>query len=128
MCAGVATVRSNGRVPTIRARLAAGRYGGGDAASLRSRFQSRPSVTHPAPTTAQRALRAHALHTTRLDVALNSPVDLKADPWQRMIAVGSILSVVVLAIGLYITNAANREQQRLAMQGQITDRFSKAVE
>ena len=45
-----------------------------------------------------------------------------------MIAVGSILSVVVLAIGLYITNAANLEQQRLAMQGQITDRFTKAVE
>ncbi|MET8525181.1 pentapeptide repeat-containing protein [Micromonospora sp. NPDC005172] len=45
-----------------------------------------------------------------------------------MTAVGSILSVLFVAIGLYITNEANREQQRLTAQGQITDRFTKAVE
>ncbi|WP_420117271.1 pentapeptide repeat-containing protein [Micromonospora sp.] len=43
-------------------------------------------------------------------------------------AVGSILSVLFVAIGLYLTNEANREQQRLTAQGQITDRFSKAIE
>ncbi|MFI7648812.1 pentapeptide repeat-containing protein [Micromonospora sp. NPDC049460] len=63
------------------------------------------------------------------------PIDVKPDPWQRLVAIGSILSVLFVAIGLYITNEANRqtseanrEQQRLTAQGQITDRFTKAVE
>ncbi|MEO3744599.1 pentapeptide repeat-containing protein [Plantactinospora sp. B5E13] len=63
------------------------------------------------------------------------PIDVKPDPWQRLVAIGSILSVLIVAIGLYITNeanretsAANREQHRLTAQGQITDRFAKAVE
>ncbi|WP_143025340.1 pentapeptide repeat-containing protein [Micromonospora sp. WMMB235] len=41
---------------------------------------------------------------------------------------GSILSVLVLAIGLYITNSANRSQQDLAAQSQITERFTSAIE
>ncbi|MCL7455562.1 pentapeptide repeat-containing protein [Micromonospora sp. MSM11] len=36
--------------------------------------------------------------------------------------------MLFVAVGLYITNDANREQQRLTAQGQITDRFTKAVE
>ncbi|MEV4661982.1 hypothetical protein AB0J85_08515 [Micromonospora echinofusca] len=63
------------------------------------------------------------------------PIDVKPDPWQRLVAIGSILSVLFVAIGLYITNEANREtseanreQHRLTAQGQITDRFTKAVE
>jgi hypothetical protein len=63
------------------------------------------------------------------------PVDVKADPWQRLVAIGSILSVLFVAIGLYVTNEANRksneanrEQHRLTAEGQITDRFTKAVE
>ncbi len=63
------------------------------------------------------------------------PIDVKPDPWQRLMAIGSILSVLIVAIGLYITNEANREtseanreQHRLTAQGQITDRFTKAVE
>ncbi|MFF0154018.1 pentapeptide repeat-containing protein [Micromonospora sp. NPDC005203] len=63
------------------------------------------------------------------------PIEVKPDPWQRFVsigglvtAVGSILSVLFVAIGLYVTNEANREQQRLTAQGQITDRFTKAVE
>ncbi|WP_431884758.1 pentapeptide repeat-containing protein [Micromonospora wenchangensis] len=50
-------------------------------------------------------------------------------------AIGSLLSVFFVAIGLYVTNEANRqsseanrEQQLLTAQGQITDRFTKAVE
>ncbi|MEV4463809.1 pentapeptide repeat-containing protein [Micromonospora echinofusca] len=69
---------------------------------------------------------------TRLEVG---PIDVKPDPWQRLVATGSILSVLFVAIGLYITNEANREtseanreQHRLTAQGQITDRFTKAVE
>ncbi|MFI1195547.1 pentapeptide repeat-containing protein [Micromonospora sp. NPDC020750] len=70
------------------------------------------------------------------------PIDVTPDPWQRLVAIGglvaafgSILSVLFVAIGLYITNEANRqtseanrEQQRLTAQGQITDRFTRAVE
>ncbi|MFF5073704.1 hypothetical protein ACFY2R_21525 [Micromonospora olivasterospora] len=63
------------------------------------------------------------------------PIDVKPDPWQRLVAIGSILSVLFVAIGLYITNEANREtseanreQHRLTAQGQITDRFTEAVE
>lgn len=73
--------------------------------------------------------------TARLELPQGAPIDLKPAPWQRLLAIGSILSVVVLAIGLYITNAANRDQQeanraqqRLTAQGQITDRYTKAVE
>ncbi|MFG2048942.1 pentapeptide repeat-containing protein [Micromonospora sp. NPDC048935] len=43
--------------------------------------------------------------------------------------------MIVLAVGLYVTNAANRaqqeadrEQQRLTAQGQITDRFTASIE
>ncbi|MFI2667581.1 pentapeptide repeat-containing protein [Micromonospora carbonacea] len=55
-------------------------------------------------------------------------IDVKPDPWQRLVAIGSILSVLFVAVGLYVTNEANRGQQRLTEQGQITDRFTKAVE
>lgn len=70
--------------------------------------------------------------TVRLELA---PVDLKPDPWQRWIAIGNLVSVVVLAVGLFLTyqanqetSSANREQQRLTEQGQVTDRFAKAIE
>jgi hypothetical protein len=56
------------------------------------------------------------------------PITVKPDWWQRLVAIGSVLSVLLVAVGLYVTNEANREQQRLTAQGQITDRFTKAVE
>ncbi len=55
-------------------------------------------------------------------------VDVRADPWQRATAVASILSVLAVGAGLIVTNNYNREQQQLALQGQITERFTKAVE
>ena len=87
----------------------------------------RRSASRPVSTFASRALREQR-RFARLELALARPVDVKPDPWQRLIAIGSILSVLVLAVGLYITNDANREQHRLAEQGQITERFTKAVE
>jgi pentapeptide repeat protein len=54
--------------------------------------------------------------------------DLKPDRWQRPTAIASLLSVLVVGAGLIVTNNYNREQQQLALQGQITDRFTKAVE
>ncbi|MEU7795567.1 pentapeptide repeat-containing protein [Micromonospora tulbaghiae] len=68
------------------------------------------------------------LRAARLELAPVAPFDVRPDPWQRLIAVGSILSVLVLAGGLYLTNDANRRQQALAAQGQITERFGKAIE
>ncbi|MEV8503600.1 pentapeptide repeat-containing protein [Actinoplanes sp. NPDC051475] len=53
---------------------------------------------------------------------------MKQDKWQRATAIASLLSVLAVAVGLVVTNNYNREQQNLAEQGQITDRFTKAVE
>lgn len=78
------------------------------------------------------AARARRPQTVRVEVA---PADPTPDRWQRWIAIGNLLSVLILAIGLWLTHQANqetsnanREQQRLVEQGQITDRFTKAVE
>ncbi|MGC1215190.1 MAG: pentapeptide repeat-containing protein [Micromonospora sp.] len=53
---------------------------------------------------------------------------MRHDPWQRVVAVGSLVPVLFVGVGLYATNEANREQQRLSEQGQITERFTTAVE
>lgn len=74
------------------------------------------------------ALRPYRPTTTRLELVPAGRIDVQADPWQRLVAVGSILSVLIVAIGLYLTNEANRDQQRLAAQGQITDRYTTAIE
>ncbi|MGC4878570.1 pentapeptide repeat-containing protein [Micromonospora sp. DT43] len=87
-------------------------------------------------------LRPSRPASTRVELVPAGPIEVKPDPWQRFVAigglvtaVGSILSVLFVAIGLYVTNEANRdtdeanrEQQRLTAQGQITDRFTKAIE
>ncbi|HEX5598072.1 MAG TPA: pentapeptide repeat-containing protein, partial [Micromonosporaceae bacterium] len=59
---------------------------------------------------------------------MTGPEGVKHDPWQRVVAIGSLVSVLFVGIGLYITNEANREQQRITEQGQITERFTTAVE
>jgi pentapeptide repeat protein len=52
-----------------------------------------------------------------------------APPWiQTVTALAGIVSVLLVAVGLYITNAANRAQQQLTEQGQITDRFGRAID
>ncbi|WP_189171532.1 hypothetical protein [Pilimelia anulata] len=71
---------------------------------------------------------AAAPAATRIELIPAAPLDLRPDPWQRLLAVGSILSVLVVAIGLYVTNEANRRQLDVALQGQLTDRFTRAVE
>jgi hypothetical protein len=38
-----------------------------------------------------------------------------------------ILSLLAVAVGLYITNKANRDQQKLAQQGQVTERFGTSI-
>jgi hypothetical protein len=46
---------------------------------------------------------------------------------QTVTTLVGILSVLLVAAGLFYTNAANRAQQKLAEQGQITDRFGTAI-
>ena len=50
------------------------------------------------------------------------------DRWQRGTALGSLFSVLLVAVGLYLTNDFNREQQNLAIKGQRADRFVKAID
>ncbi|MFI6230209.1 pentapeptide repeat-containing protein [Micromonospora echinospora] len=87
-----------------------------------ARFRDR--VARPRP-------RADAA-PVRLDLGT---VEVKPDPWQRWIATGQVVSVLVLAVGLYLTyranqetSSANREQHRLTAEGQITERFATAIE
>ena len=40
---------------------------------------------------------------------------------------GRHTSLLAVAVGLYITNKANRDQQKLAQQGQVTERFGTSI-
>ncbi|GIJ08904.1 pentapeptide repeat-containing protein [Micromonospora andamanensis] len=54
-------------------------------------------------------------------------MEIRPDPWQRLIAVGSILSVFVVAVGLYLSSEADRAQLDVALKGQASDRYNDAV-
>jgi uncharacterized protein YjbI with pentapeptide repeats len=77
-----------------------------------SRFRGR--VTRP-------RLRTEAA-PVRLDLGA---VEVKPDPWQRWIAIGQ---VYLTYRANQETSSANREQHRLTAEGQITERFAKAIE
>jgi hypothetical protein len=47
---------------------------------------------------------------------------------QTATTLAGIVSVFLVALGLYITNAQNRAQQQLTEQGQITERFGRAID
>jgi hypothetical protein len=71
---------------------------------LRRRGRPRPAVGH-----ARAAGGAQEWRTTATTVA-------------------GIVSVLLVAAGLFYTNVANRKQQDLALQGQVADRFSAAID
>jgi hypothetical protein len=63
----------------------------------------------------------------------------RPDWWQRGTSIGALVSVVLVAVGLYLTNSFNRDQLRLqrettqqqqdlALKGQRADRFVAAVD
>jgi uncharacterized protein YjbI with pentapeptide repeats len=52
----------------------------------------------------------------------------KPDWGQRLTAIASIATVAVAIAALIYTNNANRNQQRISEQGQITERFTRAVD
>ncbi|MFG3685460.1 pentapeptide repeat-containing protein [Micromonospora sp. NPDC047740] len=54
--------------------------------------------------------------------------DGRPDWKQTATTLASILSVLLVAAGLFYTNEANRKQQELAERGQVTDRFTRAIE
>jgi len=54
--------------------------------------------------------------------------DKRSDWPQFVTTITSIASVLLVAIGLFYTNDQNRKQQELAERGQVTDRFTKAID
>jgi hypothetical protein len=102
--------------------------GHGAAATPRPR---RP-LTH-SPTlgsfTPGRTSRQTNSQQVRLGGAGTAPIALEIKPdWRTTAtAVGSVLSVLLVAAGLFYTNDANRKQQGLAMQQQAADRFRAAT-
>jgi uncharacterized protein YjbI with pentapeptide repeats len=98
-------------MPTFRHRLSAARRAQG------SRAAGYPSGLGPR----RRYLRGGRWHTA-------APETPGSDWRQTATTLAGIVSVLLVAAGLFYTNAANRAQQRLTEQGQITDRFTKAVE
>ncbi|GAA3290673.1 pentapeptide repeat-containing protein [Dactylosporangium vinaceum] len=62
-------------------------------------------------------------------------LDIRPDWRQTLTAIAGTISVLLVAVGLFYTNDANRRQQEanraqqaLAERGQITDRFSRAID
>jgi hypothetical protein len=52
-----------------------------------------------------------------------------ASDWRQTVTtLVGIVSVLLVAAGLFYTNAANRTQQQLTEQGQVTDRFGRAID
>jgi uncharacterized protein YjbI with pentapeptide repeats len=133
---------SNGVVLTFRARLAAVRAAWrvdvptAPPAALSGRVPHvrRLGATAP-PRVPARRLSASRAASARVELATSGPIELKPDRWQMATAIASLLSVLAVGVGLIVTNNYNRkqqqlgvEQQQLSRQGQITDRFTKAVE
>jgi len=56
------------------------------------------------------------------------PAAVKSDWRTTATTLAGIVSVLLVAAGLFYTNEANRQQQRLAVQGQVADRFSAAID
>jgi hypothetical protein len=127
---------------TICARLAAARaaWRRADAAPAASPPPRRPSALRRAgrPSTPRSAARtARAVGRRLRSEGASTPIQLhvRSDWRQALTAFAGILSVLLVAAGLIYTNDANRKQQqatqdqiKIAEQGQLTDRFSKAVE
>lgn len=56
------------------------------------------------------------------------PHDQRTDWPQIGATLTSIASVLLVALGLFYTNDQNRKQQELAERGQVTERFTKAID
>ncbi|MEU9829362.1 pentapeptide repeat-containing protein [Micromonospora chersina] len=118
-------------MPTLRDRLTAARVAwksGAPSSASPSAAAGRPTW-RPIAATPTKALPRRLRRSRPTPAGLGSfPVDLRPDNWQRVTAIASLLSVLAVGAGLLVTNNYNRDQERLAEQGQITDRFTKAVE
>jgi hypothetical protein len=66
----------------------------------------------------------------RLGGVGQQPITLQVKPdWRNTAtAVGGIVSVLLVAAGLFYTNQANREQRKLETQEQVAERFSAAID
>jgi hypothetical protein len=83
------------------------------------------------PSPSSRRLRTSVSQTRRIELVPPAGItrlDIRPDWSQRLTAIGTLFAVIVGFGTLYFTNNANRDQTYLIAQGQITDRFTKAVE
>ncbi|MGE6955061.1 pentapeptide repeat-containing protein, partial [Staphylococcus capitis] len=82
-------------------------------ASRRSRGGSRRSPDNVAPPS---------------PVEPSTPAEAKPKWHDTVTSLAGMVSVVLVAAGLFYTNQANRSQQQLATQQQVADRFSRAID
>jgi hypothetical protein len=126
---------SNGDMATLRERWAAARAGwvrgtlSDPASALRtpSSTQLRRRAAAPA-VVSSRGWRANR---QRLHVGgAGKPIVLQVKPdWRTTTtAVAGLVSVLLVATGLFYTNQANRNQQQATLRGQAADRYTAAVD
>jgi hypothetical protein len=125
----------NGWVSTRRARIVAARVAWRTGQPIPSAVQASPRQSRSQrlmaavpPSSLPIRRSASTAGPARIELATVGQVNVKTDLWQRVTAIASFLSVLAVAAGLVVANMSNRDQQRLALQGQITDRLIKAVE
>jgi uncharacterized protein YjbI with pentapeptide repeats len=98
------------------------------AASPRRVNPRRRAARPPGPGKAGRGGRPVRTGATVTPVQVHFRLDWRQSLPAAVAAIASIASMAFVGAGLYVTNDANRVQQRITERGQITDRFGKAVE
>jgi hypothetical protein len=121
-------------MPTIRHRLAAaraawktGRVSAPPAPRLARRVslpKATPQRLRPTPQRLWPTPQRPQVDGTGIPLLIH----LRPDWRQNATAIAGILSVLLVAAGLFYSNEANRKQQDLIAQGQITERFNKALD
>ena len=114
--------------------------------SIRNRYRAAraawTAAGHPTPSRRRQRRAGSDTRRGRLRAPVRpgaKPAPARADWWQRGTAIGGLVSVLLVAVGLYLTNDFNRDQYRLqqdsarqqqdlALKGQRADRFVKAVD
>src|SRR4051794_29787703 len=93
----------------------------------RRQIPSRTANRQPSRPTA-RKLRSRAARPAS-SLRVRRRAEPKPQQWQSTATtLAGIVSVLLVAAGLFYTNAANREQQRLSVEGQTADRFTAAID
>jgi hypothetical protein len=129
------------RVPSMRDRFKAAfagwLSGSAQAQALRTRAKPGETLRRSAAdrTTSRPTRRGYPRQPVESDAVRTIALRVAPDWRQNVTTIAGIVSVLLVAAGLFYTNAANREEQQatreqlhLAQQGQVTDRLTSAVE